>query len=371
MLDVVQEEHQTGEWWIDEDGSTTYADGDVGDRNHEGIVIETLVHEILYHFDIDVDEPGGLSEYESLIKRKLMDDNRLSEKDMAMWENSPGSPGGPSEVILNKIIEDGAYKTPEQATDALYIAYGSTSRDARNYAMKYWRWKIMKTFGGSIEIQTWNLKPEDLEIIVKGVWEIIDDSSSEDPEDDDNKIGEDGYPGPRINVTVQALGKRYSDIPLAVLEKKLPTALQNYKGTEYSNFREGLNEDYHHLHKEFRLYEGNNKIVAIFEDNSRLSFGVHYREKHGMDREKWRRKAFTTWKSLANEIHSDVTLSEVGNPIQKTWKESFQEALHHPKLQEFIDKYPTQNVFEDKGYPSSVQGKPQICMDPVNFTMVK
>ena len=61
MLDVVQEEHQTGEWWIDEDGSTTYADGDVGDRNHEGIVIETLVHEILYHFDIDVDEPGGLS----------------------------------------------------------------------------------------------------------------------------------------------------------------------------------------------------------------------------------------------------------------------------------------------------------------------
>ena len=64
-----------------------------------------------------------------------------------------------------------------------------------------------------------------------------------------------------------------------------------------------MGNSYHHSHKDYRLYEGNRHIVAVFEDNSRLKFEVHFREKHGPDKEKWRRKAFTTWKSVANEIH--------------------------------------------------------------------
>ena len=100
--------------------------------------------------------------------------------------------------------------------------------------------------------------------------------------------------------------------------------------------REILVEDYHHLHKDYRLYEAFNKIVAIFEDNTKLEFEVHYHDKHGEDREKWRKRAASRWKSLANEIHRDVQLSEVGNPIEKSWKKSFEEALEHPELQEFV-----------------------------------
>jgi hypothetical protein len=129
-----------------------------------------------------------------------------------------------------------------------------------------------------------------------------------------------------------------------------------------------LEHSYHFKGRGYSLYEAINHIVAIFEDNSRVEFEVHYHNNHGEDREKWRHKAFTKWKSLASKIHSDVELNEVGNPIQKSWKESFEEALENPELQEYIRQPYHQRVFDDKGYPASVQGKPQACIDPVNFT---
>ena len=110
----------------------------------------------------------------------------------------------------------------------------------------------------------------------------------------------------------------------------------------------------HHYHKDYRLFEADKHIVAIFEDNSKLFFEVHFRNNHGEDRGKHRHKAFTKWKSLANEIHSDIQLTEAGNRIEKSWKQSFQEALKHPELQEYIRHSPHHKVFSN--------------MDPVNFT---
>lgn len=344
-LDALQEEHQTGEWWIDDTGGTIFADIDIGDSGHEGVVIQHLVYEITDHFGIQ-DPEGLLGDYEESIKETLISEDNFSQEDAELWESS-----GPSEVILKKLIEDKVYSTPKQAEDAVYLAYGSRSqsRDARNYGMQYLNWKVMKTHGGYIEIQTWHLTPQDLGIIVRGIWDITEDT--EDPDDEDNKKGEDGFSGPRVNVTIQATGKRFHDIPLAVLEKKAPTSLINYRSGLHSDFREELTEEYHVHHKEYRLYEGNRKIVACFEDNSRLKFEVHFRNNNGLDREKWRHKAMTTWKSLANEIHGDVQLSDALNPIQKSWKDSFAEALKHPKMKDYIRDNHHQRIF-----------------DPVNFT---
>lgn len=351
-IKVMSEEHERGEWWIDESGQATYCDNQVVDQGHEAVVIQSLIHEILSHFGIDEDEPGELTDYEESIKESLFADGRLDEDELAGWENMKGAKyAGPAEIIIKKLLEDKAYTDPKQAEDAVYIAYGSSSRDARDYAMKYWRWKVMKTQGNEIEIQTWHLKPDDLGIIVRGIWEIMGDDDPNNEEDPDNEVGEDGYPGPRVNVTVQASGKRFHDIPLAVLEKKMPQNLHNYQSGVHVGYTESLTEDYHHLHKEYRLFEGNRHIVAVFEDNSRLRFEVHFRDNRGEDKEKWRRKAFSKWKTLANEIHGDVQLTDKGNPIQKTWKESFQEALKHPELQEFMRHSPHHRVF-----------------DPVNFT---
>jgi len=369
VINVMSEEHERGEWWIDDSGQATYCDNQVVDQGHEAVVVHSLIREVLSHFGIDEDEPGELAGYEESIKESLLSDGRLDDEELAGWDNMKGAKyNGPAEIIIKKLLEDKAYTDPKQAEDAVYIAYGSNTRDARDYAMKYWNWKIMKTAGAEIEIQTWHLKPEDLGVIVRGIWEIMGEDDSDNPEDSDNEIGEDGYPGPRVNVTVQASGKRFSDIPLAVLEKKMPSSLINYKSGADVGWTESLNESYHHLNKEYRLYEGHRHIVAIFEDNTRLKFEVHFRDKRGPDKEKWRRRAFSKWKTLANEIHSDVQLTEVGNPVQKSWKECFKEALKHPELQEFMRHSPHHKVFDDRGYPAKVQGKPAPCMDPVNFT---
>ncbi len=132
-----------------------------------------------------------------------------------------------------------------------------------------------------------------------------------------------------------------------------------------------LNEDFHHYHKEYRLFEGSKEIVAQFDDNSQLKFEVHYREHRREDKDKWRRKAFTKWKSLASKLHGDVQLSDACNPIQKTWKECFAEALKSPEMKEYIRDNHHQKVFQDAGYPASVQGKAQPVIDPVNFTKIK
>jgi hypothetical protein len=102
----------------------------------------------------------------------------------------------------------------------------------------------------------------------------------------------------------------------------------------------------HHLHKDYRMYEGKDHIHALFEDGSKMCFEVHYHNTHGEDRDKWRRKAFSKCKSLANEIHNDVQLTEVGNPVQKTWKKAFEEALERPELKEFIRTSEHQSVFD-------------------------
>lgn len=134
-------------------------------------------------------------------------------------------------------------------------------------------------------------------------------------------------------------------------------------------------ENIFHEHKEWIMYEGDDKITTVFDDNSRLSFEVRYPGKWGPEREKWKRKAASRWKSVAREIYNDTGLSEGGNPIVKPWKVCYQEALNSPEMKEFIKKdyapvfeRKEPEIHDDAGYPAEVQGKPSPCMDPVNFT---
>src|SRR6185369_17046051 len=135
-LSTLSEVHERGEWWIDDMGHITFADIELGDSGHEGVVISYLVHEILEHFGIPTEETGLLSEYEDLIKRSLLEDGDLDEQELEDWEKSSGS-RCPSTIILKKLIRDKVFKSPQQASEALRIAYGAQGIDARDYAMKY------------------------------------------------------------------------------------------------------------------------------------------------------------------------------------------------------------------------------------------
>ena len=107
-----------------------------------------------------------------------------------------------------------------------------------------------------------------------------------------------------------------------------------------------INEDYHYMAKEYRLYEGSDSIVVIFDDNSRFEFEVHYHNCRGDDKLKYRAKAASKWKSIASKIHNNIELNDVGNPHQYSWKESFSLALKDPALQEYIRQKHHHRVFD-------------------------
>jgi len=102
-----------------------------------------------------------------------------------------------------------------------------------------------------------------------------------------------------------------------------------------------------HENKEWFIYEGADTLTAVFEDNSRQTFKVHFHEKRlREDREKVRKKAAGLWKRLAMEIRKSAGLNKVGNPVIIPWQECFEQALKDPQLQEFVDDMRAVPIFE-------------------------
>jgi len=65
-------------------------------------------------------------------------------------------------------------------------------------------------------------------------------------------------------------------------------------------------------------------------------------------------KVARSWMTAAKDIHNNVGLNEVGNPIPITWKQAFKEALNSPKV---------------KGLVAEVgENELPTISDPVNFT---
>ena len=247
-----------------------------------------------------------------------------------------------NQIKLQSLIQESLSETHDEGSWWIDNG-GNLQQSGGEEQMQSENYKHMKASADKIEITTWELRAEDLRIILQGIEKIMGAESAE--EDPDIAVGKDGYTGPRVDLTLAKKNKKFNNVPLAILKQCLPSRVKNYEKGKETDLAGPVTEGFHHLHKDYRLYEGHNHIVAIFEDNSRLVFEVHYHDKHGEDRDKWRRQAFTKWKSAANEIYRDVQLTEVGNPIQKTWKEAFQEALKHPKLKDYIRKPHHQPVY--------------------------
>jgi hypothetical protein len=316
-IETLTESFSTGEWWIYPDGSIQFADGDIGDSGHEGYVIQHLVHEILDFFNIYEDEPQFLNIYEDTIKKYLIANNQLTPEELEEWDDSP------SEIIIKKTLEGGLYKNAEQADNAVYIAYGSTRNDPRDYAMQFLNWKRLDIESHGVYVQSWFLRNKDINAISRGIESADDD------------YGEDGGTDQTVNIEVRSNNSIYKNIPFQVLE------LNNVlKLGEYRVRRAWINEGIFHEHDEWIVYEGHNKITTMFKDNSKLSFEIGYpRGTWGEGKDKWRKKAASKWKSVAREIHKSSTgLTEAGNPTSKPWKTCYEEALKSPDLKEFLRK---------------------------------
>lgn len=144
-----------GEWWII-DGSASYADGDIGNMNHEAYVIE--------HVRCDIADKCGM-QYES--------------EGWTEWDE-----------IVREITDE--HGVTEEELD---IASGNG--DARQYGLEVLGWK--RVVDGTVE--TWTFTAADRSDIVSGLWDMGEEL------DDDHKV----------SISVASTGDYYS-MTIAELE---------------------------------------------------------------------------------------------------------------------------------------------------------
>jgi hypothetical protein len=105
-----------------------------------------------------------------------------------------------------------------------------------------------------------------------------------------------------------------------------------------------INESFK-IGKSWFVHEGTNNVTTIFESGEKMQFKLRLNGKYGSEKDKWRHQAANRWSSIAREIYNDADLNEIGNPIQKSWKECFSEALKDPRMVPFVDANQNQPIF--------------------------
>jgi len=207
-----------GEWWF-QDGQAVFADGDVGDINHEGMVLDSLRRQILDDLGVDTgkyDFSPEISDLKDDIFQNIGDD--LTPEELALWQEDEIN-----EVIISYLTRQGN----KNIRDIIYYIRGHDANgktlDIRNYALVHWGWQRVKRN----VIQTQTLSSKDLSNIVSGLNDAYNDELEEtDPTNitDENPLGERTF-----NIEVMSTRSWYQDIPWSVLEKKNSMALNPYR----------------------------------------------------------------------------------------------------------------------------------------------
>jgi hypothetical protein len=197
-----------GEYWFDDSGSAIYADGDIGDMNHEAYVIQQCAGEVASEFGADTDEPHleTDSPLEEQIIENIIDDLDIEdekEKDKAIFniKNDPAS------AMIDYLITNNNF-TKDDANDLVLTAYGSM-KDAREYAIKRWGWS--RVHGDSIETKM--LTRDSLKNIARGIHDALDQEGFHDSDE----YTEEQIDNHEYDISTYS-GKRYS-IKLCDMEK--------------------------------------------------------------------------------------------------------------------------------------------------------
>jgi hypothetical protein len=199
---------QVGEWWIDEYGQTMYADGDVGDRNHESYVIDYVIGKYIY----DEFDHGDWKDWEGFKKE-------LAKEEL---EEQFGEEIA-SKLLLDSEQVETAYlkKLKEMGMSNEEYMIAEQMGDARKYGMEQLGW--IRVAGNNI--QTFNLTHDDLKRIADGLYDANDNIEAEDPQ---------------FNIEVMSTNAYYTEIPFSVINEGNPSSLriyQNAYASRKSNYK--------------------------------------------------------------------------------------------------------------------------------------
>lgn len=185
-----------GEWWIDDSGQVLFADGDIGDMNHEMYVLDGLTRSIL-------DAVGGIPYDEEFA-------GPIDNYDVALRGALHVPAEAPAEALRAALEASVMLLWPDEAQRAAALDAAYDLTDAREYAIQYNGWKRLK----GTNVETWTLTKEDLDCIVCG----IDDASGGELSDKT-----------KFFIEVRANGKCFSDVPWGVLQEAGPLELRAYQ----------------------------------------------------------------------------------------------------------------------------------------------
>jgi hypothetical protein len=156
-----------GEYWI-EDGEVTFADGDVGNFNHEGVAAERAASELADLCNVDYE--GG--DWEQLGKDLV----EAAAGEVLDPEMAPDDAEEAAKVLLQANGKD-----PAEYADLIACALFLSGADPREYAMQHWGWIWCKDdwFG----LATWDESTK--ADLVSGVHSILEDNGFYDGDEGD------------------------------------------------------------------------------------------------------------------------------------------------------------------------------------------
>jgi hypothetical protein len=180
-----------GEYWIQEDGSTWFADGDIGMLDHETCVLDTARRRMLDLFGLDSDnEIVDDEEFTRLLNGLVRDE--VDET----WPESPGAAERarlPS-LLRQNIVENDADEKAVTSFDLLWPA-ANNQTDLRAFAIRQWGWAWVR--GNNCAVQT--LDPDTRKRLERGLISILDGEGMTGEEADSEEM----------HVSVQSNGKTF------------------------------------------------------------------------------------------------------------------------------------------------------------------
>lgn len=192
-----------GEWWIDDGGSVMYADGDIGDYNHEFHVMDLIHHQIAdkvgyYKDDIDWEELKAFIEQQEYQEQYKLASPQVKQQLEQRWNKWHQTPQNNYSPWFKQSVRKHQIKDKE-------IALAEGFGDAREYAIKEWGWKRVQ--GHNVE--SWRLTPNDLKIIARGLGDIMEQEGIEPEAEQD--------PDFTFHVSIFSTGRSF-ELTMAQLE---------------------------------------------------------------------------------------------------------------------------------------------------------
>lgn len=209
------------EYWI-QDGQAVGADGDVGDYNHEAMVIEAVQYKIMDGYNDEL----GWESWKELMTREIVEEKieKLKQK-LKFLQNETETQDIEKKIEeLQEIFLDPSYYAYQillenldeiNATEEeLDIAEGHG--DARKYGMEHYGWKRVE----NRNVETWKMNKSELHYIAEGLYDIYDEQIE----------------NMKFNIYVYNPQVYYLDVPWDIINEVNLLKLREYNSfTRFSN----------------------------------------------------------------------------------------------------------------------------------------